>query len=87
MDTKRQVALQNEISKKERAHLEKPVARDGFLKFADYNSKLEMMDTALFLFGMKLHRQIGSVEFYDADFCNTLTITSPYFVDKTLADC
>jgi len=46
-----------------------------------------MMDTALFLFGMKLHRQVGSIEFFDADFSNTITINSPYFVDKTLSDC
>jgi hypothetical protein len=67
--------------------LERPIKRDAFIKFKSYESKLEMMDTALFLFGMKLHNQQGSIEFYDADFCNTLTISSPYFVDKSLADC
>ena len=46
-----------------------------------------MMDTALFLFGMKLHRQEGSIEFFDADFSNTITVNSNYFNDRTLADC
>lgn len=46
-----------------------------------------MMDTALFLFGMKLHRQVGSIEFYDADFSNTITVTTNFFTDKTLSDC
>jgi hypothetical protein len=66
--------------------LEKPITREGFLKFDSYESKLEMMDTALFLFGMKLHNQVGSVEFFDSDFCNTITVTSPHFVDRTLSD-
>lgn len=45
------------------------------------------MDTSLFLFGMKLHRQVGSIEFFDADFSNTLIVKSQYFTDKTLEDC
>lgn len=45
------------------------------------------MDTALFLFGMKLHRQDGSVEFFDADFSNTLTVKSGAFEERTLGDC
>jgi hypothetical protein len=35
-----------------------------------------MMQTPLFLFGMKLFRQNGHMEFFDADFCNTLIIRS-----------
>ena len=46
-----------------------------------------MMDTALFLFGLKLHKQVGSVEFFDADFSNTIIVKTPYFIDKTLEDC
>ena len=48
----------NEQKKKEKEKfgLEKPLQRWGFLKFADYKSKLRMMDTALFLFGMKMHQ-------------------------------
>lgn len=46
-----------------------------------------MMDTALFLFGMKLHRQVGSVEFFDADLANTIQVSGPYLVDKTLGEC
>lgn len=45
------------------------------------------MDTALFLFGMKLHSQIGSIEFYDADFANTIQVSSSNFTDKSLLDC
>ena len=33
-----------------------------------------MMNTPLFLFGMKLFRQTGHLEFFDADFCNTIII-------------
>ena len=66
--------IQTEVSKKEMQEkgMEKPVTKDGLIKFEDYGAKLQMMDTALFLFGMKLYRQEGSVEFYDADFANTL---------------
>ena len=46
-----------------------------------------MMDTALFLFGLKLHRQDGHVRFHDADFLNTLYIQSDLFEDQTLGDC
>ena len=45
------------------------------------------MDTALFLFGLKLHKQEGHVKFYDADFLNTIQISSPLFYDRTLGDC
>ena len=57
------------------------------MKFDNYEDKLKMMDTALFLFGMKLHRQHGNIEFFDADFSNTIIVNTPYFIDKTLADC
>ena len=40
-----------------------------------------MMDSAMFLFGLKLHRQEGHVRFYDADFLNTMSVKSPLFVD------
>jgi len=55
---KRKSELVHELKKKEARTLglDKPVTRQGFLKFASYESKLRMMDTALFLFGMKLHR-------------------------------
>ena len=78
----------NEQRKKEKDKfgLDKPIRRWGFFKFDSYRSKLKMMDTALFLFGMKLHRQDGSIEFFDADFSNTLTISNPSFIDKTLND-
>lgn len=45
------------------------------------------MNTALFLFGMKLHKQQGSIEFFDADFSNTLVVSSNYFTDKLLGEC
>ena len=89
LDSKRKSELQQEFKKKDRQTLglDKPVSRTGFLRFNSYESKLRMMDTALFLFGMKLHRQIGSIEFFDADFSNTIIVKSQYFTDKTLADC
>ena len=44
------------------------------------------MDTSLFLFGMKLHRQEGAIEFFDADFSNTICVRSAAFEDQTLGD-
>ena len=46
-----------------------------------------MMSTPLFLFGMKLFRQQGFIEFFDADFCNTITVQSNSFTEKTLGEC
>ena len=43
-----------------------------------------MMDHPLFLFGMKMHEQQDSVEFLDADFCNTLIIKSELFDEQSL---
>lgn len=45
------------------------------------------MDTSLFLFGLKLHRQEDHVKFYDADFLNVIQISSTLFYDRTLGDC
>ena len=88
-DIKRKAEVQQEFKKRERQilGLDKPVQRTGFLRFNSYESKLRMMDTALFLFGLKLHKQVGSVEFFDADFSNTIIVKTPYFIDKTLEDC
>lgn len=89
LDQKRIAQVEQEISKKERnvLGLDKPIKRECFIKFKDYESKLQMMDTALFLFGMKLYRQDKSIEFFDADFSNTITVNSPMFAQKTLYDC
>lgn len=46
-----------------------------------------MMDTALYLFGMKLYRQKDCIEFFDADFMNTIYIKSEDFNGKTLQAC
>lgn len=46
-----------------------------------------MMNTSLFLFGMKLHKQQYNIEFFDADFCNTLLISCDGFTDQPLGDC
>ena len=64
--------------------LDREVSRSGFLSFDSYESKLKMMDHPLFLFGMKLHGMQGAVEFFDADFCNTLVIKSDLFDGVTL---
>lgn len=52
--------------------------------FEDRLSKLKMMSTPLFLFGMKLFRQVGHLEFFDADFCNSLLVKSDDLVGVTL---
>ena len=66
--------------------LDKQILRSGFLVFEDRISKLKMMNTPLFLFGMKLFRQTGHLEFFDADFCNTIIIKQDDFVDLTLRE-
>lgn len=78
-----------DIRKKEmeKLGLNKPISRSGFIKFNSYYNKALMMDTALFLFGMKLHRHQYSIEFFDADFANTLLIQSNSFTDRTLGEC
>lgn len=63
------------------------MSRSGFLTFNDYVTKLKMMDHPLFLFGLKLHDMPGAVEFFDADFCNTLVIKSDLFDKVTLKEC
>lgn len=57
------------------------------MKFESFESKIKFMDTALFLFGMKLHRQERSIEFFDADFSNTLSVRSQIFDDRPLGEC
>jgi hypothetical protein len=85
--------MQNEvledIRRKERVlkGLDKEINRSGLMIFEDYESKLNMMNTQLFLFGMKLHRQHGSLEFFDADLCNNLQVSADVFIDKPLYDC
>ena len=61
--------------------------RSGFLVFNTYLEKLKLMNTPLFLFGMKLHQQKDHIKFFDADFCNTITVESNDFLDQTLGDC
>lgn len=65
--------------------LDEPVLRSGFLTFGDYQQKLRMMDHPLFLFGMKLYDMPEAVEFFDADFCNTLVVKSDQFENISLA--
>ena len=74
------------VADRERAllGLDRQVTRSGFIQFDSYLSKLKMMDESLFLFGLKLHQMQGSVEFFDADFCNTLELKSDLFEDLSL---
>jgi len=67
--------------------LEKAVRCQGFVRFENYQRKLEFLKTPLAFFGMKLYNQVGNVEFLDADFGNSLTVKSPWFTDKTLKEC
>ena len=64
--------------------LDKMVARSGFILFEDYHTKLKMMNHPMFLFGMKLHDMSGAIEFFDADFCNTLVVRSAQFENHSL---
>lgn len=77
-----------DLKKKERKMLglDRQIQRSGFIVFEDRISKLQMMQTPLFLFGMKLFRQDGHLEFFDADFCNTILVKSQPLVDLTLRD-
>ena len=45
------------------------------------------MDTAMFLFGLKLHQQKDHIYFHDADFLNCIQVSSPHFFEKTLGYC
>jgi hypothetical protein len=67
--------------KRELKGLDRAVSRQGFIYYKDYLTKLKMMDEPMFLFGLKLFDMPGAVEFYDADFCNTLVIKSIFFED------
>ena len=77
-----------DLRKKEKKMLglDRQVSRSGFIVFEDRIAKLKMMQTPLFLFGMKLYRQNGHLEFFDADFCNTVLVKSEALVDLTLRD-
>ena len=44
-----------------------------------------MNDTPLFNFGLKLYDMPEAIEFFDADFCNTLVVRSDHFENLTLA--
>lgn len=84
----KQEALMNIRKKEQEKHgYKKPIQRSGFIEYENYIDKMKMMDTPLFLFGMKLNRQLLNVEFFDADFCNTLLIQSESFTDQSLGDC
>jgi hypothetical protein len=67
--------------------LDKTVSRSGFITFNDYLPKLKMMDHPLFLFGLKLYEMPQAVEFFDADFCNTLVVKSDLFESLSLKEC
>ena len=67
--------------------LDKPVYRSGFITFKDYETKLKMMDHPLYLFGLKLYDMPHAVEFFDADFSNTLVVMSALFEGMTLREC
>jgi len=57
LDLKLKAEALNEIKKKERANLklDHQVNMSGVIEFQDYTSKLKMMNSALFMFGMRLH--------------------------------
>lgn len=59
----------------------------GVIEFENYESKLKMMNSALFLFGMRLYQMKGNLSFFDSDFLNTIMISSPIFENRTLGEC
>lgn len=67
--------------------LDRVIFRSGFMLLDDYHTKLRVMDHPMYLFGLKLYDMPNSVEFFDADFCNTLVIKSDLFEDATLQEC
>lgn len=48
---------------------------------------MSMMETPMFLFGLKLARMPGNIEFFDADFCNAIQINSFLFKGLNLDTC
>lgn len=86
--SKAAAVVAEDLRRKERKviGLDRQVNRAGFIVFKDRVSKLKMMNTPLFLFGMKLYHQIGHMEFFDADFCNTVLVRSDELVDRTLRE-
>ncbi|CDW71658.1 ph domain containing protein [Stylonychia lemnae] len=75
------------LHEKEKLGLNKPVMRQGFIVFSNYHDKLKFINTAMFLFGLKLYNQERHIEFLDADFCNTIAIESQSFEGKSLGEC
>ena len=86
LNQRRRSQLQYETRALDRKHLDKELKKPLFIEFKDYASKLRMMDSPMFLFGLKLYQMEGHVQFYDADFLNTLTISSEVFIEKTLGE-
>ena len=76
MDERQIEQLVSELQQKnvKKYGLDKEVQRSGFIKFDSYQDKLKMMNTDLFLFGMKLGKHYGNIEFFDADFSNTIVV-------------
>ena len=89
LDTSYQQGVVETIREKEKKlmGLENQIYRSGFIVFSSYLEKLKMMNTPLFLFGMKLYGQREHIRFYDADFCNTITVESSEFAEKSLDQC
>lgn len=67
--------------------LDQEITMSGVIEFKNYEAKLKMMDTALFLFGMRLFSMKGNIRFYDSDFLNTVMVSSPIFENRTLGEC
>jgi len=71
---------------KQMKNLEKGIFINGLLRFEDYESKLKLLLSPAFKFGMKFYDQQKNIHFADADFGNTLSIQSKDFDNKTLVD-
>lgn len=86
-DDKWYVQKLNEIDRRsqKKVGLDNPIRIQGFMEFSDYYTKLKMMNSPMFLLGLKLFN--SSMEFYDADFCHVLQVYSQAFVNKEFVEC
>jgi len=66
-------------------NLDRGIFLNGFLEFEDYESKLKFLLSPAYKFGMKFYDQERNILFNDADFANTLSVSSKKFNNQSLA--
>ena len=83
---KQEIALSVFRKGRQMKNLHKGVFINGLLHFSDYESKLKLLLSPVYKFGMKFYDQQKNIHFSDADFANTLSIQSEEFSNKRLVD-